>query len=126
MKTVVKSVRIPSNRKKIFKQYLTITKPLNGLRPMEIEVVSVLLYTFLVERGNFKRVEDCWKKVFSYESKINVKEELNIKDYTLQNIFSALRRKKVIVNNQIADYYIPQITEETKNFQVVFDFSLDE
>lgn len=125
MKTVTKSVRIPSSRAKIFKQYLTITKPLNGLRPQEIEVVSLFLYYFIEEKENFKLIQDCWKKIFSYEIKSKVKTELNIPDYTLQNILSALRKKKVIVNNQIADYYIPKINKDTKNFQVIFDFSLD-
>lgn len=125
MKTVTKSIRIPSSRLKIFKQYLTITKPLNGLRPQEIEVLALFLYHFIDEQENFKRIEDCWKKVFSYETKLQIKEELGIQDYTLQNILSALRKKKVIVNNQITDYYIPKINKETENFQVIFDFSLN-
>jgi len=126
METVVKSIRIPSTQAKIFKQYLTITKPLNGLRPQEIDVVSLLLFYYMQEKDNFKREEDCWKKVFSYEVKLEIKEKLNIKDYTLQNILSALRKKQVIIKNKITDYYIPKITEDTKNFQVIFDFALHE
>ena len=119
---MTKKVTIPSNRKLIYKQYLTITKPLNGLRPKEIDVLSLLLYYNHVEKENFKRDEDRWKRVFSYETKMKVKEELEIKDYTLQNILSSLRKKKAIINNQITNYFIPKIEDNT--FRLVFEFSL--
>ncbi len=78
METVKKSILIPSDKKKVFKQYLTLTRPLNGLRPMEIEVVALLLYYYIEEYDNFKRDEDRWRKVFSYETKLLVRKELNI------------------------------------------------
>lgn len=121
---MTKKVTIPSNRKLIYKQYLTITKPLNGLRPKEIDVLSLLLFYNYMEQDNFKREEDRWKRVFSYETKLKIKEELDIKDYTLQNILSSLRKKKAIINNKITSYYIPSI--EGDNFKLVFEFKLNE
>jgi hypothetical protein len=93
---------------------------------MEIDVVSLMLYYNSIEADNFKRDEDRWKKVFSYETKMLIKEELKIEDYTLQNILSSLRKKKVIVNNVITDYYIPKVNKDTKHFQVIFDFNINE
>jgi hypothetical protein len=119
---MTKKVTIPSSRKLIYKQYLTITKPLNGLRPKEIDVLSLLLYYNYKEQDNFKRDEDRWKRVFSYETKMKIKEELEIKDYTLQNILSSLRKKKAIINNQITNYFIPKIEDDT--FKLVFEFNL--
>jgi len=118
-----KIVNINTDLKNLFKHYLFITKPLNKLRPKEIDVLALLLYYNYLEIPNFKRNEDRWKRVFDYSTKLQIREELEIEDYTLQNVLSSLRKKKVIVNNVITDYYIPKI-DATNNFQLVFNFNI--
>lgn len=124
METVKKVITIPSNTKKVFQQYLSLTKPLHGLRPLEIKVVSLFLYYNLVERDNFKRDEDRWDKLFSYDYKLKIRDDLGIKDHTLQNLLSSLRKKGVIIGKTIAPYYVPQIVEGTKNFQLIYNFDI--
>lgn len=92
---------------------------------MEIDVVALLLYYYIEEYDNFKRDEDRWRKVFSYETKLLVRQELSIEDYTLQNALSSLRKKKVVVDNEITSYYVPKINKDTEHFMVIFDFKLN-
>lgn len=118
-----KLVKIPVTEKSIFKSYLSLTKPINKLGPKEIDVLSLLLYYNHIEKPNFKRDEDRWKKVFDYDTKMLIKEELDMKDYSLQNILSSLRRKKVVKNNVVMPYYIPDFGSEN-TFKLIFQFEI--
>jgi hypothetical protein len=118
-----KRITIPTNINKVFKQYLTVTRPLNNLTPKEIELLSHLLYLNHLESENFKSEEDKWLKIFSTKSRRQIVEALDINDYDFNNMMTALRKKKVIVNNQVEKYFIPKITEE--GFQLVYDFKFE-
>lgn len=118
-----KLVKIPVTTKSLFKSYLSLTKPINKLGPKEIDVLSLILYYNHAEKPNFKREEDRWRKVFDYDTKMLIKEELEMKDYSLQNILSSLRRKKVIKNNVVMPYYIPDI-DNSSTFKLVFQFQI--
>lgn len=118
-----KLVKIPVTTKSLFKSYLSLTKPINKLGPKEIDVLSLILYYNHIEKPNFKRDEDRWRKVFDYDTKMLIKEELEMKDYSLQNILSSLRRKKVIKNNVVMPYYIPDI-DNSSTFKLVFQFQI--
>lgn len=118
-----KLVKIPVTTKTLFKSYLSLTKPINKLGPKEIDVLSLILYYNHIEKPNFKRNEDRWRKVFDYDTKMLIKEELDMKDYSLQNILSSLRRKKVIRNNVVMPYYIPEI-DNSDVFKLIFQFEI--
>lgn len=126
MKLSRKKVSVPVDKKSLFRQYLSLTKPIHGLRPKEMDVLALLLYYNMVEGPNFKREEDRWKKVFDYDTKLKVREELDIEDYSLQNILSSLRKKGAVVDNQISKYYIPSIADDTEMFQIIFEFKINE
>jgi len=117
-----KKITIPTTIDKVFKQYLTITKPLNQLTPKEIELLSHLLLMNHKEQDNFKSEDDKWLKIFSTKSRKQIIEDLNITDYDFNNMMTSLRKKKVIVNNQIQKYFIPQISED--GFQLTYEFKL--
>ena len=119
-----KFIKIPVNEKSIFKSYLSLTKPLNKLGPKEIDVLSLILYYNHIEKPNFRKDEDRWRKVFDYDTKMKIKEELDMKDYSLQNILSSLRRKKVVQNNVVMPYYIPNF-DGSNSFRLVFSFELN-
>lgn len=125
METRKKIISINTSLHDLFYYYLKFTKPLHNLRPKEISLLNEILYKNEIEKPNFKRNEDRWKKVFDYDSKLQYKEILKIEDYTLQNLLSSLRKKKVIVDNQISKYYIPQLDDDTNNFVLNFNFVLD-
>lgn len=122
-KPTSKIININTDIKTVFKHYLFITKPLNKLRPKEIDVLSLLLYYNYLETPNFKRDEDRWRRVFDYSTKLLIREELQMEDYTLQNVLSSLRKKKVIKDNIIMDYYIPKV-DPKNNFQLIFNFNV--
>lgn len=122
MDKVRKVVTINTDLKECIRLYLIFTKYINKLRPAEINLVTEMIYYYLVEFDNFKRDEDRWKKVFDYESKIKYREILEIEDYSLQSMLSSLRKKNVIKDNVIKAALIPKIKKENDNFQLVFNF----
>ncbi len=124
MSVVKKVITIPSNLKKVFEEYLYLTKPLHGLRPLEIKLIAMFLYYNVQEMDNFKREEDRWAKLFSYEVKLQIRDELKLKDHTLQNLLSSLRKKGVIVDNKITPYYVPKVEASTTNFKLIYNFDI--
>lgn len=118
-----KLIEIPSSPEKIFKHYLMITKPLNKLTPKEIDLLSHILYLNHIEKDNFKSEDDKWLKIFSTKSRQQIIVDLDINDYDFNNMLSSLRKKKVIMNNQVQKYFIPQIDEN--GFELVFQFKFN-
>jgi hypothetical protein len=117
-----KIVSIETSLKNFFKYFLIFTKALNKLRPKEIDLLTEILYKNHLELNNFKYDSDRWNKVFSLDSKNEYKKNLEIEDYTLQNLLSSLRKKKVIKNNEVMDYYLPKISNN--NFQLIYNFNI--
>lgn len=118
-----KLIEIPSNPEKVFKQYLYLTTPLNKLTDSEIRLLSHLLYLFYEERDRITDDNVKWLKIFSTESRKEIMDFLGMNEAAFNNILSILRKKKVIVNNQIPKYYIPQIDEN--GFELVFKFKFN-
>ena len=101
---------------------MLLTKPINKLRPKEIDVMALLLFYYISEKPNFKREEDVWKKVFDYETKIEIKDELELPDYIFQNVLSTLRKKKALIGRKIHPNFIPDVNNETKSFKLSYNF----
>lgn len=117
-----KIVSINTSLKDFFKYFLIFTKALNKLRPKEIELLTEILYKNHKEYPNFKYDSDRWDKVFNTDSKNEYKKNMKIEDYTLQNLLSSLRKKKVIKDNQIVDYYVPKVSNNM--FQLIYHFNI--
>lgn len=118
-----KIVNINVDKKKFFKYWLEFTKPFHHLPEQEQQVLSMLLYHYFELKKSIKKESLIWKMVFDYDTKAKIKEELNdLPDYTLQNILSRLRKKKVIENNKINGAYIPNINNNTKQFLIAYQF----
>lgn len=108
----VKRIKINADEKSIIKSFLEFTKSIHKLRNKEMELLAEILYKNHTEKGNFKREEDRWNKVFSYESKLEYKDNLDIQDHTLQNLLSSLRRNKVIIDGRVKQGFIPNLNED--------------
>lgn len=124
-----KVVKIKSDLKDLYKKYLTILKPLNKLRPKEIELMALLLYYNELEKPNFKHDADRWRKVFDYDTKVKIRDELGVEDYSIQNLLSSLRKKNAVIKedgvNTISRYYIPDISIKDNKFHLIFTFEVD-
>jgi hypothetical protein len=90
-----------------------------------MDVLALLCYFYYIERGNFQREEDLWRKVFDYDTKLKIKLELGMEDYSLQNLLSSLRKKGVIMGNRVSPAYLLPISPTSENFTVYFKFEFN-
>lgn len=120
-----KIVNIPSTLKDLFSAYLTILKPLNKLRDKEIDLMAYLLYQNELEKDTILKEDDRWNKILGTDGRVKIMQDLNISQYNLNNYLSSLRKKNAIVNNRVSKYYIPKIENDTKNFQIIFNFNIN-
>ena len=117
-----KIIKIPVDKKSFFEYYLTFTKPLHKLSPKEISFLKEVLYKYHLEKDNFKKDEDLWKKVFDYDSKLEYAETLKVKQYSILNLMTSLRNKKIIVDNKINKNYLVDVNS-FDNFLLTFKFT---
>lgn len=94
-------ITIKTNKRKYFKQYLNILKPLlvPKLSNGELNILAELMYL------NYKYknidVKSRGKLIFDYDSKISIINNLNTSLATLNNVITILRKKNYIKANII-------------------------
>jgi len=119
-----KVFNIQSDMRKVIQQYLHITKPFHHMSPAEINLTAEFVHEFLSRRKDFRKVDDCWEKVFHHTTKREIRERLEMEPATLQTVISRLRKKKVIQGNTVAGQYIPAV-QPGKAFDLLFRFQID-
>lgn len=124
MKTKKKVAQFKVSTKSCISQFLLITKPMHKLTSQEVNVLSLLLYHYTINKKNFRRDEDLWKYVFDYDTKQKIKDELEMGSAVFQNILSALRKKKVLKDNKVIPLFIPNIEDGDEAFELTFRFIL--
>ena len=116
-----KSIPIKTTSKTFYRQYLEILNPLIKLRKRELDVLASLL------RYNNQLLkvpeEHRWKIIFEYDTKTEIRTDLNLSEAGMNNMLSALRKKKIIKNNRVAKWLLIYPGEECK---ISFKFSIDE
>ena len=110
--------------KDFFFKWVEFTKPFHKLNSRQGDVLALLLYRHFKLSHEITNNKILWKVVFDYDSKIWISEDLNIKLGASENLLSQLRKKKVIVDNQITPYFIPLISKKSKDFKLIFNFRL--
>lgn len=121
----IRIANIKTTFKSLFKQWLLLTKSMHKLTPNEIDVLSLYLYYFYVYKEDIKNEGFLWKILFDYETKLKIRDELNIDDGTFQNIMTAFRKKQVIVDNKINPKYIPILNTKEKSFKIIFNLNYE-
>jgi len=115
---------IKTDEAKFFKLWLLMLQPFLKLRNQEVNVLAKLLYyryTISKEVSNNKIVDEL---VFNTTTRKKIIEELDLKEYSFNNILSALRKKKLIVNNSINNKIVPKIEKNFKKFQLIYDIEI--
>jgi len=110
--------------KDLFSRWLDITTTFHKLSKREKQVLALFLYyhyNFKLELTNNKII---WKMLFDYDTKMLIKQELNIKDTVFQNTLSSLRKKNVIKDNKIINAYIPEVDSKATSFKVIFNLNI--
>lgn len=115
--------KIPCNKKNFYKRWLLITKPFHKLKPRQISVLTELLYYYDMLKDDYKDKDLLWKMIFDYETKLKIRNDLNIEDHIMQNSLTILRKSGVIKNNRIIDKFIPVI--EDNKYKLEFEFVID-
>lgn len=120
----VKVANINTTIKKLFKDWLYLTKIFHKLTKQEINVLSLFLYEHYNLKKEITNEKILNKVLFDYDIKMKIKEELNIKDPSLQNAMTSFRKKGIIVNNRLSKLFIPQIEKDSKNFKLIYNFNI--
>lgn len=110
--------------KSLFIKWLEITRGFHKLTNQQQNVLSLLLYHHYINKKDITNDKILWKIVFDYDTKALIKEELGIKDQVFQNILYQLRKKNIIQNNRISSFFIPNIEKDSKDFKIIFNFSI--
>ena len=125
MKKVNNVVRIPTSLKgKFFRYWMEFLEPFHKLTDREIDIITA----FLKHRYELSKVikddEILDKVTMSEDTKRQIREECNITLPHFQVIMGKLRKNKVIIDGKINPRFIPNITEEEGNFQLMLLFEL--
>lgn len=110
--------------KDMLSHWLKVTRVFNGLTDSEIELLALILFYYFEYKKEITNDTLLWKVVFDYDTKMLIKEELDITDQNLQNKLSVLRKKNVIKDNKVLGVYIPTIEEGSSNFKVIFNYNI--
>lgn len=110
--------------KSLFFRWLDITVTFHKLTEQERSVLALLLYYHYKFSQELTNPKILWKMVFDYDTKMKIKEELKMKDSSLQNTLTSLRNKNVIHDNQIVGTYIPELEGSSKAFRVIFNLNI--
>lgn len=119
-----KIATIPIARKDLFYRWLELTKPFHKLPKQQMIILAWLLYYYDKYRGQTDNDTIAWKMTFDSDTKTSIKDVMGIKDQTLQNALTQLRKKNIIKDNRIKPQYIPSLEQKSKEFKLIFNFKI--
>lgn len=117
-------IKIPTTLDDFFRYWLEFLKPFHQLTGREIDVATALLK----QRYELSKVitDDniLDKVVMSDDTRKIVRETCNLSLPHFQVIMGKLKKSKVIIDGRINPKFIPNITEDHDNFQLLLLFEL--
>lgn len=120
----VKQANINITLKKLFRQWLEITKSFHKLAKQPQEVLALLLYNHYILKKDITNEKILWKMVFDYDVRVSIQQELGITTASFNNNLTILRKKNIIKDNTIVSTYIPDLSKQADNFKVIFNFNI--
>lgn len=118
-------ITIPTSLQgKFFKYWFQFLRPFHNLTDREIDVIA----SFVKQRFELSKAvnnQDLLDKVtMSEDTKRKVREECNISQAHFQVIMTKLKKSKIINDGKINPKFIPRLSEDDKNFQLLLSFEL--
>ena len=123
----VKQANLNVKLKDLFFRWLDVTKTFHKLNNQQQQVLALLLYYHYKYKKETTNDKILWKIVFDYDTKIKINEDpvFGEKGLTgLQNILTVLRKKNIIIDGKISPFFIPDLTKDSNNFKVIFNFNI--
>jgi len=125
----VKEANINLKLKDLFTRWLDVTRSFHKLNNQQQQVLSLLLYYHYQYKKEITNNKILWKILFDYDTKIKIMEdpvfgEKGMTSNGLHNILTILRKKKIIVDGEISKMFIPELTNNCKNFKIIFNFNI--
>lgn len=117
---------INTDFKGLMKHWLAFTRPIHKLSKQPQDILALLLYHYFKLKEIISDEELVWKMVFDYKTKLEIREELDIPDHTLQNNLTTLRKKNIIKGNKINKVYVPDLDINSKTYSLVYIFKIYE
>jgi hypothetical protein len=97
---------------------------MHDLSNKEIELISLLLESFVVMYKKYDDIDKAWKEVFDYDNKEKLMDELKMNKQVFNNYLTKLRNKGVIKNNSIVPMYNPFASSDCKRLELIFSLEL--
>lgn len=120
-------VRIPcSKSNSFFKYWFMFLEPLHKLTNKEIEVMAAFINKRHALSKSILSEEILDKVTLGEETKRNIREELGINFSHFQVIMVNLRKKGAIKDGRINPKFIPNLSEDDENFQLMIHFDFKE
>lgn len=117
-------IKIPTTLDDFFRYWFEFLRPFHQLTDREIDVATSLVK----QRYNLSKVitdENILDKVvMSDDTRKIVREECKLSLPHFQVIMGKLKKNKIIVDGRVNPKFIPNITEENGNFQLLLLFEL--
>lgn len=124
----IKIANLNVKLKDLFFKWLDITKAFHKLNNQQQQVLALLLYYHYIYKKDITNNKILWKIVFDYDTKIKIMEDPVFKKglttNALNNIFTVLRKNKIIIDGEISKIFVPELTSNSKNFKVIFNFNI--
>lgn len=117
-------IKIPTDLDNFFKYWLEFLKPFHKLTSREMDVAIALLK----KRHELSKVitdENILNKVLlSDDTRRAIREELDLTIAYFQVIMGKLKKHKVLIDGRLNHKFIPNITEDNGNFQLLLLFDI--
>jgi len=125
----VKEANLNVKLKDLFLKWLDVTSSFNKLNNQQQQVLSLLLYYHYQYKKEITNNKILWKVIFDYDTKIKIMDDQlfegkKMNSNGLHNILTTLRKKGVIVDGEISKKFIPELTNDCKNFKIIFNFNI--
>lgn len=115
-------IKIKSPLRKFFREYLEAKKGIHKLPNHEASLLAELMYHYHILKKAMPVEKYRWKVLFDYDTKIEIRNYLNISGQALENKLTMLRRKGFIKNNQLSKEYI---LDPEDTFMLIYKWDID-
>lgn len=113
-----------SSLEKSFRMWLELTKHFNKLTGQEMDVLAGILYQRYLISKEISNEAYIDKILFSIDTRKVIRDRLGIKPQVFLNIYSGLRRKKVLGEQSVKKSFIPVVENDT--IKIVFELRVNE